>query len=416
MINIIMRSAGDEELVRVLLIDVNFKNSSTGKIVYDLYDSLNRKGHTVAVCYGRGPIADEPGVYKFSSNLEVYAHAFLTRVTGLTGNYSYFATKKLIRFMEEFKPDVVHIHELHAYFVNYAPVINYLKEKNIKTVWTFHCEFMYTGKCGYAYDCDKWKTECGKCPRLKEYPSSMYFDFTRKMFNEKKKLFEGFDNLSIVTPSKWLADRVKASFLKDKDVHVVHNGIDTEKVFYPRTYKHLKKKHNITDEKIVLAVAPDLMSSRKGGRWVLELAEKIKNTKIKFILIGVKDLSESFGENIIALGKTNNQNELAEYYSMADVFIICSERENFPTTCIEAISCGTPVIGFDEGGTKETAPDGYGVFVPYGDINQLESKLITALADNTYFKSINECAEYGFNNYSKLVMCEKYSKIYHGNY
>ncbi|MEH7344982.1 glycosyltransferase [Bacillus sp. JJ1532] len=398
--------------MRILLIDVNYKNSSTGKIVYDLYNSLNNEGHTVAVCYGRGPIADEPGVFKFSSNLEVYAHAFLTRVTGLTGNYSYFATKKLIRFMEEFKPDVVHIHELHAYFVNIAPVMNHLKKKNIKTVWTFHCEFMYTGKCGYAYDCDKWKTECGKCPRLKEYPSSMFFDFTKKMFNYKKKLFEGFDNLTIVTPSKWLADRVKESFLKDKDVRVIHNGIDTKNVFHPKSYGHLKKKHNITDEKIVLAVAPDLMSARKGGRWVLDLAKRMKGTKIKFIFIGVKDVSENFGENIIALSKTNNQHELAEYYSMADVFVICSEKENFPTTCIEALSCGTPIIGFDEGGTKETAPEGYGTFVPYGDIKQLKMALKTALTNDEYFKSEQECSNYGLKKYSKTEMCEKYLQLY----
>lgn len=398
--------------MRVLLIDVNYKNSSTGKIVYDIYTSLNENGHTASVCYGRGAEVDDPNVYKFSSNFEVYSHALLTRVTGLTGYYSFFSTQKLLKLMEEFQPDVVHIHELHAYFVNIAPVMNYLKQKNIKTVWTFHCEFMYTGKCGYAYECEKWKTECYKCPQIKEYPSSFLFDFTNIMFKEKKRLFEDFNNLTIVTPSKWLADRVKQSFLKDKEVHVIHNGIDIENVFHPRPYDYLKIKHNITDEKVILAVAPDLMSERKGGRWVLDLAKRMVDSKVKFILIGIEDLNENFGDNIIALGKTSNQFELAEYYSMADLFIICSKKENFPTTCIEALSCGTPVVGFSEGGTKETAPEGYGLFVPYGEVEILENEIRSILNGTTIIKSSKECAKYGRDNYDKSVMSHKYLNLY----
>lgn len=402
--------------MKILLIDVNYKYSSTGKIVHDLQTSLVKDGHTVAVCYGRGPLVNGENVYKFSSNLETYTHAFLTRVTGLTGNYSYFATKNLIKIIDEFQPDVVHIHELHAYFVNIAPVMNYLKQKNIKTVWTFHCEFMYTGKCGHAYDCEKWKTECNKCPQVKEYPSSLLFDFTNKMFKEKKKLFEDFNNLTIVTPSNWLADRVKQSFLKDKDIRVIHNGIDTENVFYPRAYEHLKAKHNIKEEKIILAVAPDLMSESKGGRWVLKLAKQMKNINIKFILIGIENLNENFGENVIALGRTNNQHELAEYYSMADVFVICSKRENFPTTCIEALSCGTPIVGFDEGGTKETAPYNYGTFVHYGDINSLESIIKSFIEDSNDYQlaAPNKCSEYGRTNYNKKLMYTKYLNFYKG--
>lgn len=398
--------------MRVLLIDVNCKYSSTGKIVYDLYTGLNKSGHTAAVCYGRGPLISEPNIYKFSSDIEVYAHAFLTRLTGLTGSYSYFATRKLLKLIDKFKPDVVHIHELHAYFVNLTPVINYLKKNKIKVVWTFHCEFMYTGKCGYAYECEGWKNECGHCPQVKEYPSSLLFDFTNKMFKEKKSLFDSFDNLTIVTPSKWLADRVKQSFLGNRDIQIIHNGIDTEIIFYPRQFEHLKLKHNISDEKIVLAVAPDLMSERKGGKWVLELSKRFKDKKIKFILIGIDDLSEKTNDNVIIIGKTENQHELAEYYSMADLFVICSKRENFPTTCIEALSCGTNVIGFDEGGTRETAPEGYGIFVPYGDVDELEKTVRLIFSGLIQLKSKEECAQFGREKYSKIEMMENYRSIY----
>jgi putative colanic acid biosynthesis glycosyltransferase len=397
--------------MKVLLIDVNYKNSSTGKIVYDLYSSLNKNGYTAAVGYGRGPLVDEPNVLKISSNGEVYVHALLTRITGITGKYSPFATHNLIKFIDDFNPDVVHIHELHAYFINLSPVINYLKKNKIKTIWTFHCEFMYTGKCGHAYECEKWKSECGNCPQVKEYPSSMFFDFTKKMFNEKKELFQGFNNLTIVTPSQWLADRVKQSFLKDKDITVIHNGIDTTNIFYPRVFNHLKEKHNIGDEKIVLAVAPDLMSEQKGGKWVLELAEKFKGQNVKFIFIGVEELNKEYDANIIALGRTNNQQELAEYYSMADLFVICSKRENFPTTCIEALACGTPVVGFDEGGTKETAPGELGFFVKYGDIDALEKVVIQKLKNK---KIAEKCIEYSKEMYSKDKMFKNYLRLYKG--
>lgn len=394
--------------MRILLIDSVYKYGSTGKIVYDLYTKLNKQGHTAAVCYGRGKKESDHDVYKFSSDWEVYLHALLTRITGLTGCFSPFATINLIRYIKKFKPDIVHIHELHAYFVNYIPVIKYLKKNNIKTVWTFHCEFMYTGKCGYSYECIKWKKECDKCPHLKEYPRSLLLDYTKFMFNKKKNEFKDFNNLKIISPSKWLANRVKESFLGEKDIKVINNGIDTDNIFYPRVTERLKIKHNIISEKVILAVAPDLMEPRKGGRHVLELAKRIRDCNVKFILIGVKDLDEKFDDNVIALGRTNNQNELAEYYSLADIFIICSMKENFPTTCIEALSCGTPIIGFDEGGTKETAPDGYGIFVPFMDFDLLEKYTRLILSNQIPIKSKSECAKYGKNHYSKTKMLENY--------
>jgi glycosyltransferase involved in cell wall biosynthesis len=394
-----------------LLIDVNCKHSSTGKIVYGLYSSLKNLGHNAAICYGRGSLIKERNVYKFGIDTETFFHAFMTRITGLTGCFSPLSTLRLLNCIKKFNPDVVHIHELHAYFVNIAPLIKYLKKNNIKTVWTFHCEFMYTGKCGHAYDCEKWKTECRKCPQLKEYPSSLLFDFTKRMFKWKKRLFEGFTNLTIVTPSNWLAERVKQSFLKDKDVRVVHNGIDT-KVFYPRGTTKLREMHNITNEKVVLAVAPDIMSERKGGRWVLKLAEKFKGEKIKFILIGVKDIQENFDHNVIALPRIANQKVLAEYYSMADLFAICSKKENFPTTCIEALCCGTPVVGFDEGGTGETAPDEFGKFVQYGDIDGLK-KNITVFFNGELSVFLNgECLKYAKRCYSSNAMITNYMKVY----
>ncbi|MDD3382528.1 MAG: glycosyltransferase, partial [Bacilli bacterium] len=224
--------------MKVLLIDVNCKRSSTGKIVYDLYQELNKNNIEASIAYGRGPKIKEKNIYKFGLDLETILHMIMTRITGLTGIYSVISTMRLIRYIKKFKPDVVHIHELHAYFVNLKPLINHLKKNNIKVIHTFHCEFMYTGKCGHAYECEKFKTLCFKCPRLKEYPKSFFLDFTKYMYKQKKKLYKDFDNLTIVTPSKWLLDRVKSSFLKDKKMLVINNGIDVN-VFKPYETKDL---------------------------------------------------------------------------------------------------------------------------------------------------------------------------------
>ena len=270
---------------RVLLIDVNCKGSSTGKIVYDLYTNLRADGRTAAICYGRGVNIEEENIYKFGLDWETNIHAGLSRITGYNGYFSFFSTKRLINYIEQFKPDLIHINELHAYFVNIKPLIEYIKSKNIPVVWTFHCEYMYTGKCGYAYECCKYQNECGGCPAIKDYPKSQWFDKTKQMLGRKKNLL-GDWNFTIVTPSQWLADRVKTSFLKDKEIKVIHNGIDTN-VFHPVDANDLKRKLNISDKsKVVLAVAPDIMSERKGGKWVLKLADKMKDENVFVVLVG----------------------------------------------------------------------------------------------------------------------------------
>lgn len=270
---------------RVLLIDVNCKGSSTGKIVYDLYSSLRADGRKAAICYGRGVLIEEENIYKFGLDWETRIHAGLARVTGYNGYFSVLSTKRLIEYIEKFKPDIIHIHELHAYFVNIKPLITYIKQKKIPLIWTFHCEYMYTGKCGHAYECTNYQRECGNCPAVKDYPKSLFFDKTKQMLQMKKELLSGFV-FTIVTPSNWLADRVKTSFLKGKKVEVIHNGIDTD-IFHPVDASELRKELRIPyDNRVILAVAPNIMSDAKGGRWVLKLAEKMKDEKTYFVLVG----------------------------------------------------------------------------------------------------------------------------------
>lgn len=392
--------------MKLLLIDVNCKDSSTGNIVYDLYTSVNESGHEAKVCYGRGTKLSENGIYKFGIDIETKIHALLTRLTGFTGCFSYFSTRRLLKFIEDYKPDVIHIHELHAYFVNIKPLINYIKKKNIKTVFTFHCEFMYTGKCGHSYECTNWKTFCHKCPHLLDYPKTLFFDHTKYMFNQKKELFSNWNNLLITTPSSWLENRVKQSFLKDKNIQVIHNGIDSN-IFYPRKTEDFKRNLNINPKtKIVLSLAPNLLSDAKGGKDVLQIAKKLKEKDIMFILIGVDEKNVGESDNTIIKPRIYDKNQLAKYYSVADLFCICSKKENYPTVCLEALSCGTPVVGYDTGGTKETAPYPYGEFVDYGDIEGLSNLIEKKLIEKNY---INDEFRYQLSN---SYMNELYKEIY----
>ncbi|MDR1522231.1 MAG: glycosyltransferase [Streptococcaceae bacterium] len=399
--------------MKILLINVVCKRGSTGKIVYDLYTELNKHGHEAAVCYGRGPKIKEFNIFKFSSNWEVYLHALFTRITGLHGCYSYFATKKLIKFIKKFEPDVVNLHQFDAYFLNEITLFRYLKNNNIKTVLTLHSENPYTGKCGYAYECNKWMKECKNCPQKREWPKSYFFDFTKYMFHKKKALMKDFNNIALVAPSKWLADRVKLSFLKDKRIKVIHNGIDLTD-FHIYNADELKKGLGIDEnEKILLHVTPhSLLNKGKGGKYIIELARKLEGKNIKIVVVGEKIKMDNFTKNIIQVDKIYDKCLLAQYYSMADLMVITSKKEVFPTVCLESLACGTPVIGFDAGGTAETTPDGYGLFVKYADVEMLKKKVLDYLDGNLILKSKKEYENFASIEYSKEKMFNNYFYLY----
>lgn len=352
---------------KVLLIDVNCKGSSTGKIVYDLYTSLRANGRQAAICYGRGELVNEENIYKFGLDWETKIHAGLARISGYNGCFSPISTKRLIKFIEDYEPDLIHIHELHAYFVNLRPLLEYIKAKKIPLVWTFHCEYMYTGKCGHAYNCLGYQRECGHCPAVHDYPKSLVFDRTKQMLKEKKKLLGDLD-FTIVTPSLWLADRVKLSFLKDKPIEIIHNGVDTN-IFHPVEAGVLKQQLGIPyNYKVVLFVAPNIMSEAKGGKWVLKLADAMQDEKIRFVLVGGGGDMAELPNNISYIGNIRDQRLLAQYYSMADIFVLFSKKETYSMTCAEALCCGTPVIGFKCGAPETVFDMPEAKFVEYGDI------------------------------------------------
>lgn len=396
--------------MKILLINVTYGFGSTGRIVKDICDYANRNGETAIAVFGRGPAKREENVHRIACSSEVGVHVLLARLTGLNGFFSPLATFRLLRLLDRTKPDIVHLHELHGYYLNVNAVVRYLARKRIKAVWTFHCEYMYTGKCGITNDCEKWKTVCGECPQLHEYPKSWFFDFSRIMQKNKRNALSEMERLLIVTPSEWLRNQVSMSFLSRFPVEVVNNGIDTSGIFHIRDVRALRERLGIGNERVVLAVAPHLMSSQKGGEFILELARDCERHPFIFIMIGLDDPGAVNGKNVMALGRINDPNELAEYYSLASVFVICSKKETFSLTCAESLSCGTPVIGFKSGGPEEISLPDYSSFVEYGDIHSLKEKLLMWVGKKD--GESGKIAAAANKAYSKETMCRKYLECY----
>ena len=397
--------------MKVLQINCVYNKGSTGKIVYDIHTELLKRGMESVICYGRGEKTDEKNVYKTCGELYSKANNLLSRITGLMYGGLFFSTNKLISIIKKEKPDVVHLHCLNGYFVNIYRLISWLKTSGIKTILTLHAEFMHTANCGHAFECEKWKTGCGKCPRLRQETKSLFFDGTHRSWMKMKKAFDGFENLTVTSVSPWLMERAKQSpILADKEHCVVLNGVDAE-IFKRYDTEELRKRHGVTDEKIVFHATPyfnDDPNHNKGGYYILKLAEMLKGQNVKFFVAGDYPMGLVVPENVVLLGRIADQKLLAQYYSMADVTVIASKKETFSMICAESLCCGTPVIGFKAGGPEQISIPEYSSFVEYGDIEGLYQELSKALFENDFVVDFEKIKK----TYSKYIMSKNYLSLY----
>ena len=339
---------------RILFIN-SVCNGSTGTICKNLYKAAEEAGHTCCIAYGRGDAPNGFNTIKIGNQLDIYLHVLKARLFDASGFGSKKATKDLIKQIEEFKPDVIHLHNIHGYYVNIEILFNYLKQHpEIKKIWTLHDCWSYTGHCAYyTYaKCDKWQTCCnGNCPNKKEYPQTIFSNI-KSNFNKKREIFSGIENMILVTPSKWLKKEVEKSYLKDYPIEVINNGVDT-KVFKP-TPSNIKQQYGIEDKKVILGVA-SVWDKRKGLDTFIELSEELDD-QYQIVLLGLnKKQIEKLPNNIIGISRTENVQELVKWYSAADVYFNPTLEDNYPTTNLEAIACGTPVITFNTGGSPESA-------------------------------------------------------------
>ncbi len=388
--------------MKILQVNTSVNTGSTGRIAEEIGQTIIAAGHTSYIAYGRPGGKSQSHTIKIGSAFDQKMHGLQTRIFDTHGFASATATRRLVDEINCINPDVIHLHNLHGYYLHVGVLFDYLKRINKPVVWTLHDCWPFTGHCCYFdfVKCDKWKTHCEKCPLQKKYPESLVFDNSYKNFDIKKELFSGVNNLTLVTPSSWLAVLLQQSFLHRYPVSVIHNGIDLS-VFKPITEDafSIRQKLNIGNGAIILGVA-SVWDRRKGLKDFIQLSEKIDPAD-KIILLGLtKEQQEGLPRNIIAIERTENITEMVQLYNLATVFVNPTWVDNFPTTNIEALACGTPVITYDTGGSVEAIDGNTGWIVEKGNIESLVNAINTVKQKGKDF-FVSKCrarAEALFNN------------------
>ena len=369
--------------MRVAIINSVCGTGSTGKICVDISRMLQKNGHTCKVFYGRGNYKNNDiDSFRFETDLEVYEHIFASRFLDCQGLRSNHATNKLIEELKNFNPDIINIHNIHGYYVNYELLFHYIIEHNIRVVWTLHDCWAFTGHCPFlnSLTCNKYQKGCEHCPAKKNYPASWLIDNSKNHYVKKSELYSKISNMRIVVPSIWLQNIVQQSILKKYQVYVINNGINTKVFRDSYSNNEVEATYNkyfninITEKKAVLGVA-NIWSDRKGLKDIVKLSNELDDDYI-ICLVGLskKQLKE-LPESIKGVVRTDNQVDLAHLYKGAFVYINPTYADNYPTTNIEAASCGTRVITYQTGGSGESIKDKRNV-IPQGDINGLKEAII----------------------------------------
>ncbi|QBO59675.1 glycosyltransferase [Chryseobacterium salivictor] len=398
--------------MKVLQINTVSGYGSTGRIVVDLTKEMVKQGNEAFISYGQKD-SKYKNSFRIGTFLENKCHNILSRIFDRQGFYTSRGTNKLIKYINEINPDIVHLHNLHGNYININILFKFLSQSEIPVIWTLHDCWPFTGHCAYFdyVDCNKWIKGCYECPLSKSYPPSIILDNSKSNYNIKKKIFNGLSNMTIVTPSEWLAGLVKQSFLSKYDVTVINNGIDTN-TFDIKDVNALKIKLRLENKIVLLGVSAEGFESRKGLKYFIELAKSLTSS-YQLILIGAtKNDCKQLPNNVIAISRTNNAKQLAEYYSLADIFLNPTLEDNFPTTNLEALACGTPVITFNTGGSPEVVDETTGIVVDKMDSKGL---LNAILLMNRQFKKTNSlnCRKKAVEYYDKKRMYKKYLELYH---
>lgn len=343
---------------------------STGRIVAEKCRELMAQGHQCVISYGRDKAnCDDIPLICIGSAMDYRLHGLKTRFFDQHGFGSKAATRRFLEQVKEYDPDVIWLHNIHGYYIHIGLLFEYLKTCGKKIIWTLHDCWTMTGHCSHFdyIGCDKWKTGCYDCPQKAEYPASMLLDNSRSNYEKKRNLFTGIPNLTIITPSQWLANLVKESYLKEYPVEVVYNTINTD-IFKP-TPSDFREKHGLLDKKIILGVA-SVWTERKGLSDFVKLAGML-DERYQIVLVGLTpDQAKQMPENVIAIPRTNSPQELAAIYTTADVLVNPTYEDNYPTVNLEAQACGTRVVTYDTGGCRETLGSN-GQWVTKGNLKEL---------------------------------------------
>lgn len=395
--------------MKIALIDTAYQcGGSTGRIVYEIRKACEAEGIQTCIGYGfyQGNETDE-NTLCMQGSIRRKWNILKTRIWPRHGFYNEYETRKLISFLKYQRPDLIHLHNIHNHYLNVKMLFEYIKQYDIPVVWTLHDCWAFTGWCAY-FDyskCDKWKSICHNCKCKKDYPKTWFFDLSKSNYRLKKHIFNGVNNLTLVTPSRWLAELTRESYLKDYPVKVINNGIDLDT--FSNTPNTIKEKLGLKGKHFVLAIA-NIFNKRKGVDFILRMPKMLKeNWKVVVVGLHESQIATFKEAGCIAFGRTENLKQLAEFYSAADVFINPTLEDNFPTTNLEALACGTPVITYRTGGSAEAIDEKTGVVVEKGD----EESFIEAIYNGAKLRS-EDCQERAIRLYGKSERYKDYINLY----
>lgn len=389
---------------------------STGRIMFGIANCARREGDDVRtfsptyyVRHGRMEKTEITGHEYFGFPKENMLDFAFTKIFGIENLGSVLGTIQLIYKLDRFKPDIVHLHNVHNYTINLPLLLSYFKRTRQRVIWTLHDCWVFTGRCAHFImnKCEKWKTGCGQCPQIHEYPR-YYLDQTKVNWKIKQCLINSVHGFVFITPSNWLAGLAEQSFLREKgDIYTIGNGIDLN-VFKP-VRNTFAKKYHIENKRILLGVAFD-WGFRKGLDVFIKLAD-VMNENYQIVLVGTNEkIDAQLPDRIISIHRTHNQSELAELYSIADVFVNPTREETLGLVNIEALACGTPVVTFDTGGSPECIDETCGIVVPCDDIPALEKAIRHVVEDKPFTAEACRKRAEKFDMQDKFA---EYVQLYH---
>lgn len=394
---------------KLLQINAVANSGSTGRITEKIGIKVLDEGWESYIAYGRWGYPSKSHLIKIGSQLEVLIHGIRSRITDKHGYYSCSATRKLIKEIIKINPDIIHLHNIHGYYLNFKILFDFLAQYNKPIVWTLHDCWSYTGHCAHytAVGCNKWQNQCYRCPNIKSYPKS-YIDNSEKNYIEKKNYFNKVHNMQIVTVSEWLHQQVQKSFLKNYPITTIYNGINTE--IYKPTPSSIRNQYNINTRFMILSVA-SYWNQQKGLYDFYELSEMLPEDCV-IVLVGVnKQQIKNLPHNIIGIPKTESVSELVELYSTADVYISFSIEETFGMTIAESMACGTPTIVYNSTACPELIGENTGFIINPKDFNKVMEliKKIRLTGKDSY---IQPCRKHIIQNFSENKTYNQYISLY----
>lgn len=398
--------------MKIVQINETCGTGSIGRTTSEFAEACSKLGHDSYVFYASGTPAYKKS-YQIGNSFYQKAHAVWSRVTGEQGYASYIPTIQLLKKLDEIEPDIVHLGNLHANYINLGMLLKYLARKNIATVITLHDCWFFTGKCTYYVpaNCQKWQDNCGECPLLHKdnVNPTLWFDRTSKCLNDKRKWFSAIPRLAVVGVSNWVASEASKSFLGNRNPIGIYNWIDSE-VFQPRETSDLRKELNLEDKFVVLMVTTGI--SEKKGYLVLKALSEMLSSDYQLIVVGKNPLNLEIPKNVIHIHHTNDAVELSKYYSMADVCVNTTKFETFGKVTAEALCCGTPVIVYNNTASPELVGPGCGYVVDENAGFEAVAEAVNKIRKTGKEAMTSDCLKFAREQFSKENGVHRYMDLY----